>query len=322
MSKNAKKEVNESLFLLEFESSLEPLYSKLEASKSQDKGEVRKEIDAKLKKIYSHLSFWQNTLVARHPARPYARDYIGLILKDAMYLSGDRLGFDDKCTVGAIGSIGGRSVLVVGQQKGRSVEENILYNFGMPKPEGYRKALRLFQFAEKFDKPIVTLIDTPGAYPGIEGEERSQSEAIARNLREMGGVGVPIISLVIGEGGSGGALGIGVANHIMMLKHSIYSVISPESCASILWKDPLKKEIGANLLKNDAKTAKELGIIDEIIDEGIGGAHRNWKLTAENVERSLIKILDHYSKMSSSEIISHRMEKFAKMGSYTVVQET
>lgn len=308
------------LALLDFEKSLAPLYQKaakiLAETPPSDKklGELRLDIEKATQKIYRNLTHWQLTQVARHPARPYALDYFNRLFTGFMELHGDRNYRDDASTVCGIADFEGQSVVVVGQQKGRSTDENIKRNFGMPQPEGYRKALRFFQFAEKFNKPVITFIDTPGAFPGLEGEERSQGEAIARNLREMAGLKVPIIAVVIGEGGSGGALGIGVANHVMMLEYSVYSVISPESCASILWRSAEQKEDAAKALKNDARTALKFGIIDEVVPEAMGGAHRDPETTAENIRRSLRKALQDLSGRDATALVDARIEKFARMG--------
>lgn len=267
--------------------------------------------------IYEHLNHWQLTQVARHPQRPLALDYIGALFEDFIELHGDRLYGDDGSTVGGMARFEGKPVMVIGQQrKGDSMEENIKRNFGMPNPEGYRKAMRLMKLAEKYNRPIITFIDTPGAYPGIGAEERGQGEAIARNLYEMASLTVPIVSCVIGEGGSGGALGIGVANRTLMLQFSIYSVISPESCASILWRDSAKKEAAADALKNGAEDAKRLGVIDEVIPEPIGGAHRNYEETFEAVKNALRTHLSELAGMTKEETREERWKKFVSMGKY------
>lgn len=308
------------LALLDFEKSLAPLYQKVvklmgESPVNERKiQEIRLDIEKATQKIYRNLTHWQLTQVARHPARPYALDYFGRLFTRFTELHGDRNYRDDASTVCGLAEFEGKSVVVVGQQKGRSTEENIKRNFGMPQPEGYRKAMRFFQFAEKFNKPVVTFIDTPGAFPGLEGEERSQGEAIARNLKVMAGLKVPVIAVVIGEGGSGGALGIGVANHVMMLEYSVYSVISPESCASILWRSADQKEEAAKALKNDARTALKFGIIDEVVPEAMGGAHRDPESTAENVRRSLRKALQELCSRDPDSLVDSRIEKFARMG--------
>lgn len=284
----------------------EDLYKQMES--------MRERINAVTEELYGELTNWQITQVARHPQRPFSLDYIGRIFDDFTELHGDRLYKDDGAIVGGFAKFNGKSVMVIGQQRSRTMEEGIKRNFGMPNPEGYRKAMRLMRMAEKFNKPVIALIDTPGAYPGLGAEERGQAEAIAKNLYEMAVLKVPIICAVIGEGGSGGALGIGVGNRVLMLKYSIYSVISPESCASIVWRDSEQKILAAASLKNDSKKALELGLIDEIIDEPIGGAHRNHEKAAENLAKALQKHLDEVSKMNSEELVKTRIEKFAKMG--------
>ena len=275
-------------------------------------------IDRELKRIYRSLDNWQVTQIARHSNRPYALDYINLIFDQDSFeeMHGDRNFRDDPSIVTGMASLEENSVVVVAQQKGRDTKENMKRNFGMPNPEGYRKALRIFQFAEKFQKPIITFVDTPGAFPGKEGEERSQGEAIARNIKEMMQLSVPIITVVIGEGGSGGALAIAIGNHIMMLENSIYSVISPESCASILWRDANAKDTAAKALKNDAKMALKLKVIDEVVSEGIGGAHRNWELTSKNIKASLLEAFDKLKNKKGNQLIQERLEKFAQMGVY------
>jgi len=242
--------------------------------------------------IYSNLTPWQVTLVARHPERPYTLDHIANITTDFVELHGDRLFKDDPAIVGGMGRIGDRSVIILGQQKGRNTKERFYRNYGMPHPEGYRKALRLMQMAERFNMPIVTFIDTPGAAPDIEAEERGQSEAIARNLLEMSHFRVPIVTVVIGEGGSGGALAIGVADEVMIFEFSTYSVISPEGCAAILWKDGTKAETAAKALKVNAEELIKLGIVDKIIKEPLGGAHRDPQASSKNLKEAIITALD------------------------------
>ena len=308
--------------LLDFEKPLAPLFKKATKllARPHAKGfeeqmrELKAKIQSETKKIYSNLNNWNCTQVARHPQRPYALDYIERIFTDFIELHGDRNFGDDASIVCGLAKFEAQPVVIVAQQKGRSTDDNIKRNFGMSKPEGYRKALRFFELAQKFNKPIVTFIDTPGAYPGLESEKRSQAEAIARNLKRMASLSVPIYSVVIGEGGSGGALGIAVANHVAMLENSTYSVISPESCASILWHDANEKEKAAEVLKSDAKTALKLGAIDEIIAEALGGAHRGWDKTASNIKASLAKIMKELTCLSPDILKRRRIEKFSKIG--------
>ena len=273
----------------------------------------QKSFQAKLKKIYQNLSFWEKTLIARHPDRPHFSDYSKTVFDDFIELHGDRYFGDDRAILGGLAKLGSHSVMLVGHEKGRE-QDRIKHNFGMANPEGYRKALRLFHLANKYQIPIITLIDTPGAYPGIGAEERGQSEAIAKNLQAMFALEVPVISVIIGEGGSGGALGIAVGNHIAMLEYSIYSVISPESCASILWRDAGKKEEAANALKNDSTYALKNRVIDEIIKEPFGGAQRDTLGMSNNFKKSLLKTLKSFEKIKTREIISAREKKFAHMG--------
>jgi acetyl-CoA carboxylase carboxyl transferase subunit alpha len=264
--------------------------------------------------IYSNLTPWQITLVARHPQRPYTLDYIGLIVEDFVELHGDRLFKDDPAIVGGIGKIGGRSVIIIGQQKGRNTKQRFYRNYGMPHPEGYRKALRLMHMAERFNMPIVTFIDTPGAAPDIEAEERGQSEAIARNLLEMSHLRVPILSVVIGEGGSGGALAIGVADKVMMFEYSTYSVISPEGCAAILWKDGTKSDLAAKALKINSDALIKLGVVDKKIKEPLGGAHRDPEQSAKNLKEAVVGALEELTAIDIDTLLTSRYEKFRKMG--------
>jgi len=266
--------------------------------------------------IYKNLSPFDRVKIARHPQRPYAIDYINHISPSFYELHGDRTGKDDNAIIGGLIEIDGQTIMVVATQKGRNIKENQKRNFGMPSPEGYRKALRLFQHAEKFNMPIITLIDTPGAYPGLEAEAHNQSQAIALNLRELAGLTVPVISIVYGEGGSGGALAIGVANRILMLENSVYSVISPEGCAAILWRTRDKASEAAKALKITAKDLYELGIADEVISEPTGGAHYNIEETCKNVLSSIKKHLDELNKLNAEELRKDRQEKFRKIGEY------
>ncbi|WOV88603.1 acetyl-CoA carboxylase carboxyltransferase subunit alpha [Sporosarcina oncorhynchi] len=267
--------------------------------------------------IYSNMEPWDRVQVARHPQRPTTKDYIEELFEEFMEFHGDRSFGDDAAIVGGIGFFELKPVTVIGHQRGKDTKENVKRNFGMPHPEGYRKALRLMKQAEKFGRPIICFIDTKGAYPGKAAEERGQSEAIARNLVEMAGLTVPVISIVIGEGGSGGALALGVANHIHMLEHSTYSVISPEGAASILWKDPSLSKQAAEAMKITAPHLKEMGIIDEIIPELLGGAHRDPKAQALEIREVLRSSLNVLCKMGENAIIDHRYEKFRNIGVFT-----
>ena len=266
-------------------------------------------------KIYSDLSSWQNVQVARHPERPHFSDYIERITEEFDELHGDRHFSDDRAVIGGIGSIGEYKVMFIGHEKGRSTDEKILHNFGMSQPEGYRKACRLMELAERFSMPIVTLVDTPGAYPGIDSEERGQSEAIAHNLRVMSSLKTPIIVNVVGEGGSGGALALGVGDHITMLEHSTYSVASPEACASIVWRDSTKADEAAEAMKLNADSILELGLIDEIIAEPLGGAHRNYDQASSNLSKVILKNLDELTKLPIDVLIEKRYERLMSYGS-------
>ncbi|MCX5778707.1 MAG: acetyl-CoA carboxylase carboxyltransferase subunit alpha [Elusimicrobia bacterium] len=267
--------------------------------------------------IYGSLTPWQRVQLARHPQRPYMMDYVNALFTDFVELHGDRSYGDDKSIVAGMAVIDGKPVVVIGQQKGRNLHENIGRNFAMAHPEGYRKALRVMKFAEKFNKPVITFIDTPGAYPGIAAEERGQAEAIARNLREMASLKIPVISIVIGEGGSGGALGIGIANRILMLENAYYSVISPEGCAAILFRDATRAQDAATALKITAEDLVRSGVVDEIIKEPLGGAHRDFATTTENVKQVLLKHLSALNAMSPQELEQARYAKFRNMGVYT-----
>ncbi|HUP01897.1 MAG TPA: acetyl-CoA carboxylase carboxyltransferase subunit alpha [Gemmatimonadota bacterium] len=272
---------------------------------------------ARLKEdIFNHLTPLQRVQLARHPRRPYPLDLIERCFTDWLELHGDRGYADDHAMIGGLARFDGRPVMIVGQQKGRDTKENLRRNFGMPNPEGYRKALRLMRLAEKFDHPVVTLIDTPGAYPGIGAEERGQAEAIARNLREMAGLAVPTISVVTGEGASGGALGIGVTDRILILENAFYSVISPEGCAAILWKDGEKRELAARAMKITARDLYEMGVVDEIVTEPMGGAHTDYAATARAVEDALRRHLQEVSAWEPDERIRRRREKYRGMGAW------
>ena len=268
--------------------------------------------------IYKNLTPMQRVQVARHPKRPYTLDYVNTVFTDFVELHGDRLYRDDPAIVGGMAELQGQPVMVIGHQKGRSTKENMLRNFGMPRPEGYRKARRLFDLANRFRRPIVTFIDTPGAYPGIGAEERGQAEAIAVNLEVMASLEVPVIAVVVGEGGSGGALALGVANRLLMLEYSIYSVISPESCSAILYRDPTKAQKSADALKLTAHDLVGFGITDELIREAPGGAHRDHQMTARNVGDAIRRHLADLRKLSPPELVEDRYRKFRTMGVFTV----
>jgi len=268
-------------------------------------------------KTYSNLSRWQRVQLARHPRRPYTLDLVERIFDSFTELHGDRAFADDAAIVGGMARLGGRPVMVVGHQKGRDTKENIRRNFGMPNPEGYRKALRLMEMANRFAVPIVTFIDTPGAYPGIGAEERGQSEAIARNLREMARFRVPIVCVVIGEGGSGGALALGVGDRVFMMEYAIYSVITPEGCAAILWHDRVKAPDAAEALKLCASDLDELGLLDGVIEEPMGGAHRAPDLAATNVKAAIQGALGELDGATADELVEARCQKFLAMGAYT-----
>ncbi|MCL5266623.1 MAG: acetyl-CoA carboxylase carboxyltransferase subunit alpha [Bacteroidetes bacterium] len=267
--------------------------------------------------IYSNLTRWQRVQLARHPERPYTLDYISLMTTDFIELHGDRYFGDDHAVVGGFAKLDGRTVMIIGQQKGRDTKSNIYRNFGMPNPEGYRKALRLMKLAEKFGKPVITLLDTPGAYPGIEAEERGQAEAIARNLFEMARLQVPIVVTIIGEGASGGALGLGVGNRILMMENSWYSVIAPESCSSILWRSWDYKEQAAEALKLTAKDLLKQGIIDRIVPEPIGGAHKDPETAAKTLKNILVEEIEALRKIKPDKLVESRIEKFGNMGSFS-----
>jgi len=266
------------------------------------------------KEIFSNLTRWQKVQLSRHPNRPYFLDYIYKITTEFIELHGDRVAKDDKAMVGGIGEIDGKSVMLIGQQKGRTTKERQFRNFGMSNPDGYRKALRLMKMAEKFNMPIVTLIDTPGAFPGLEAEERGQAEAIAKNIQEMATLKVPVICIVIGEGASGGALGIGVGDNVYIMEYTWYSVISPESCSSILWRSWDYKEQAAEALKLTSKDLKKMGIIDGIIKEPLGGAHNDVDLAAKRLKKVIIDDIDEIGKLNPERRIDKRIDKFSNMG--------
>ena len=268
------------------------------------------------KNIFAKLSPWQVARVARHESRPYTQDYLDIIAPDFQELHGDRMYADDPAIVGGIGRIDGQAVMFIGHQKGRDTKERVRRNYGMPKPEGYRKAQRLMRMAEKFSMPVVTLIDTPGAYPGVGAEERGQSEAIAQSLYMMAGLKTPIISVVIGEGGSGGALAIGVGDKLLMLQYSIYSVISPEGCASILWKSADKAEDAAEAMRITASNLNEFGLVDEVLPEPLGGAHRNPKAMAEVIRNALLSNLEELAQLSTDQLLERRQQRLASFGQF------
>ena len=313
---------------LDFEKSIESLETKIDSLKnaheehptlniSSELTQLTEKADKSLHEIYDNLTAWQISQVARHPQRPYTLDYINSIFSDFRELHGDRAYGDDPAIIGGLALFEKQSVMVIGQQKGRDVKERQYRNFGMPRPEGYRKALRLYRLAEKFNIPIITLIDTPGAYPGIGAEERGQSEAIARNLYVMSELKTPILSVVIGEGGSGGALALGVADHLMMLEFSIYSVISPEGCASILWKKAEMAETAAETLGITAHRLKKLGLADSIVKEPLGGAHRDIVMAMDSVRAALSRELEKLKKQPIDSLLASRYQKLMSFGEFT-----
>jgi acetyl-CoA carboxylase carboxyl transferase subunit alpha len=291
--------------------------SKLNISDEIDR--LKRKSEALTRSIFASLSPWQIAQLARHPQRPYTLDYLAAICPDFQELHGDRMFADDEAIIGGLGRLAGRPVMLIGHQKGRNTKDRVKRNYGMPKPEGYRKALRLMQLAERFKLPVITFIDTPGAYPGVGAEERGQSEAIARNLFVMAGLKTPIISVVIGEGGSGGALAIGVADHLIMLEYSIYSVISPEGCASILWKNADKAEAAATAMGITARRLQALNLIDEVIREPLGGAHRDPVSMAETLLNALVEQLQQLEKMPLPELSARRQRRIESIGSFREV---
>lgn len=305
--------------VVEIEETIEKLQSgewRDNVSVTRQIAELKTQRNALLKGIYGKLTPWQTVQVARHPKRPVLHDFIKAIFSDFIELHGDRTFGDDHALIGGFATLDTQKVMLIGHNKGSNLEENIDRNFGMARPEGYRKALRLMRLAEKYNLPVVTFIDTSGAYPGVDAEERGQHEAIARNLTEMAHLEVPIISVVTGEGGSGGALGIGVSDAILMLAYATYSVISPEGCAGILWRDASYSAQAAEALKVTAKSLLELGVIDEIIPEPVGGAHRNPPQTAEAVKIAVLKHLKKLSTLTTAKLLSRRFEKFSAMGKF------
>jgi acetyl-CoA carboxylase carboxyl transferase subunit alpha len=306
--------------LLELERQIDELKRLGEERQIDVDGELQG-LQAKLEtlraEIYRNLTPLQRVMVARHPRRPYTLDYLSTIFTDFIELHGDRLFRDDPAIVGGWARLAGISVMVVGHQKGRDTKENLKRNFGMPHPEGYRKALRMMDSAAKFGAPVVTLIDTPGAYPGIGAEERGQSEALARNILEMAGLETPIVTCVIGEGGSGGALALGVADRVLMLENSVYSVISPEGCAAILWKDASQRERAAEALKLTAEDLLRLKLIDEVVPEPVGGAHTDPDATGEALREALIRHVTELRKIRPEKLVKRRAEKYSAMGAFT-----
>jgi len=308
---------------LEFEKPLREIEEKIEklvtsgSTKASHQEEIRK-LRMKLAQVehdlYNALTPWQRTQLARHSQRPSTLDYINEIFRDFLEFHGDRSFGDDRAIVGGFARFNDRSVMVIGHQKGKTLKERMQRNFGMPNPEGYRKALRLMKMAEKFNRPIVTFIDTPGAYPGIGAEERGQAEAIARNLMIMSRLAVPIVSIVIGEGGSGGALALGVSDRVLMLEHGVYSVISPEGCAAILWDDPAKVPDAASALKMTAQDLLGLGIVDDIIPEPIGGAHREPRAVTDRVAKALTNYLFPLTEYSIPKLLAEREQKYRRIG--------
>lgn len=315
------------MYTLDFEKPVVELESKIKELKllcSNPKINLTNEIkkfEDKLTKakneIYNNLTPWQRVQIARHPHRPYTLDYIRLIMTDFVELHGDRLFADDLALVGGLAKLGDKKIMVMGHQKGRDTKENLMRHFGCAHPEGYRKAIRLMKFAEKFNIPIVIFVDTPGAYPGVGAEERGQAQAIAANLRDMAKIAVPIVVTIIGEGGSGGALGVAVADRICILQNAYYSVISPEGCASILWRSSLKAPEAAEALKLTGEDLIKFGIVDEIIPEPQGGAHRDAEAVAHNLKKTICKLIKQLSSLTKEELLDARYEKFRKMGEFS-----
>ena len=314
------------LSFLEFEQPIAELEAKIDELKfvssdaevniGEEIARLRAKSRALTTSIFANLSPWQVAQLARHPQRPYTLDYAAAIFDEFQEMHGDRMYADDLAIVGGPARLAGRSVMLIGHQKGRDTKERVRRNYGMPKPEGYRKALRLMKTAERFALPIITLIDTPGAYPGVGSEERNQSEAIARNLFEMARLGVPVVSAVIGEGGSGGALAIGVCDRLLMLQYSVYSVISPEGCASILWKSADKKELAAEAMGITADRIAKLGLVDEVLREPLGGAHRDPQTMAEDLKAALLRHLDAVGAQSTTDLLAARHARLRSQGVY------
>ena len=311
---------------LDFEQPIAELEAKIEELRyvgddseiniNEEVARLKAKSESLTKSIFAKLSPWQIARVARHESRPYTQDYLDLIVPDFQELHGDRMYADDPAIIGGVGRIGGRACMFIGHQKGRDTKERVRRNYGMPKPEGYRKAQRLMRMAEKFKMPVITFIDTPGAYPGVGAEERGQSEAIAFSLYLMAGLKTPIISVVIGEGGSGGALAIGVCDKLLMLQYGIYSVISPEGCASILWKSADKAEDAAEAMRITADSLSGFGLVDEVLEEPLGGAHRNPRDAAEVIRNALVKSLDELEGLSTQQLLAARQRRLASFGKF------
>ncbi len=313
--------------ILEFERHIYELESKIEElkqfglKKNIDVGPEIKKFEEKLEKVrndtYKNLTTWQRVQIARHPDRPFTLDYIRMIMTDFVELHGDRQFADDMALVAGLGTLDDKKVLVIGHQKGRDTKENVMRNFGCAHPEGYRKAMRLMRLAQKFNLPIIIFIDTPGAYPGVGAEERGQAQAIAENLKDMSRIAVPIIATVIGEGGSGGALGIGIADRVCILQHAYYSVISPEGCASILWRNSIKAPDAAEALKITSEHLLKFGIVDKIISEPLGGAHRDPVLVAGTLKKILLGFIDELSALPKDQLLEKRYEKYRQIGEFS-----
>lgn len=303
--------------LLELEARIATLQAEEDSPKVRDEiAKLEERLERQRQKTYASLTAWQRTQLARHPRRPHARDFIRLLFEDFIELHGDRRYGDDAAVVGGLARFEDQGVVVIGHQKGHDTREKIARNFGMPHPEGYRKALRLMRLAEKFRKPVVCLVDTPGAYPGLGAEERGQAEAIARNLHDMAGLRTAIVAVVTGEGGSGGALAIAMGNRVLMLEYAIYSVISPEGCAAILWGDAVKAPEAAESMKITAPDLLRLGVIDGIVPEPLGGAHRNWEAAAGNLRAALRDHLGDLAGRAGEALVADRQEKFRRMGAF------
>lgn len=299
--------------ILELEAQLRAL--DMDPAKGKERDKLARKLEKLRGEVFANITDWQRSQLARHPKRPYTLDYLERICERFEEIHGDRHFGDDPAIVAGLGWIDGNPLMIIGQEKGRDTKQKILRNFGMPKPEGYRKALRMMKLAEKFKRPVLCLIDTMGAYPGIEAEERGQAEAIARNLLEMAKLRVPIVAVVIGEGGSGGALALGVADRVLMMEYAVYSVISPEGCASILWKDASMAPKAAEALKLTAPNLKALGVIDGIVPEPLGGAHADWDGAAQQLKEAVINAFSELADLSAEELVESRYQKFAAMGS-------